>query len=106
MKRLMFLVLIVFGLSTLHATSNNVYSNGHPVSSNYNRYYPKGNIDVKDLPKPITKYLDKNYSGYTIIVAKRKGNGNYFVKIRYGKNEYHPYYRSLVFNHEGKVIKG
>jgi hypothetical protein len=28
------------------------------------------------------------------------------IKIRFGGNGYHSYYRSLVFDHKGSLIKG
>ncbi len=67
--------------------------------------YRKGTISPKELPKAIVKYLDKNYPDYTILLSKRKNNGSYFVKIRFAGDEHHPYYRSLVFDSEGRVIK-
>ncbi len=72
----------------------------------YGNYYYKGNIPSDELPKSIKKYLDKNYPNHDIIVSKRQNNGKYFVKIRFGGNNYRSYYRSLVFDYEGNVIKG
>lgn len=64
-------------------------------------------IGTEDLPSPITKHLKKNYRDYTIVIAKRKNNGHYFVKIQYdGGNGYRRHYRSFVFNSGGKAIKG
>lgn len=105
MKKLMFYALFAIALCGVHAVNGNV----HTYSYEYHKpYYKgnKGNISPESLPKPILKYLKKNYSDYEILVSKRKNNGNYFVKIRFGSNNYHSYYRSLVFDHEGRVIKG
>lgn len=105
MKRIIFLAFFVITLNAVYAVNVNV----HTYSYEYHKpYYKgnKGNISPESLPKPILKYLKKNYSDYEILVSKRKNNGNYFVKIRFEGNNYHSYYRSLVFDHEGRVIKG
>lgn len=105
MKKLLFFALFAISLSSIYAANKNIYTYNYAY---YKPYYKanKGNISPESLPKPILKYLKKNYSDYEIMVSKRKNNGNYFVKIRFGGNNYHSYYRSLVFDHEGKVIKG
>ncbi|NDV97037.1 hypothetical protein D0T84_19310 [Dysgonomonas sp. 521] len=108
MKKLLLFILLAVSLPAIQATSNNIaeykYNDGKGYP--YGRNYPKGNMSPKQLPAPILKYLNENYPGYSIIVSKRKGNGNYFVKIAFGSNQYRSYYRSLVFDHEGTVIKG
>ncbi|WFE86907.1 MULTISPECIES: hypothetical protein [Parabacteroides] len=101
MRKLIFFMLVIFSLNGISEAS---------VSRIDYRYehagkYRKGNISPKELPKAIVKYLEKNYPDYTILLSKRKNNGNYFVKIRFDGDGHHPYYRSLVFDSEGRVIK-
>jgi len=116
MKKILFFALLAFALYSAQATSSSTsaittttyeYSNDtcYPYGK-YGKQYPKGNISPKELPATTLKYLDENYPDHDIIVCKRKGNGNYFVKIRFGENQYRPYYRSLVFDSRGSVIKG
>lgn len=105
MKKLILFALFATGLSSISAVNENVYKYNYEFHKPYYKGQ-KGNISPESLPKSITKYLKKHYSDYEIIVSKRKNNGKYFVKIRFGGNNQHSYYRSLVFDHEGKVIKG
>jgi len=77
------------------------YGKGYPAG-----HYYKGNISPDKLPDTIKKYLKETYPDHYIIVSKKKGNGNYFVKIRYGGDKYRSYYRSLVFADNGSLIKG
>ncbi len=104
MKKLLFWALLSITISTISAENNTIakveWSYGYP----YKEY--KGNIAPEKLPKSIQKYLNENYPDHSVIVSKRKGNGNYFVKIRFGGNQYRSYYRGLVFDSEGSVIKG
>ncbi|WP_280647903.1 MULTISPECIES: hypothetical protein [unclassified Dysgonomonas] len=100
---MMFLIAIAFSLSAVSVAGNSSTIGG---GGKHGQTYHKGNISPKELPKAITKYLKENYEGYTILVSKRKNNGNYFVKIRFSGNRHYSYYRSLVFDNEGRVIKG
>lgn len=102
MKKLIFFLLIAFSVNGAYIANAN---QGKP-NYKYSKTYYKGNIAPEDLPEVIIEYLDENYPDYTIMVSKIKNNGNYFVKIRYAGNKYRSYYRSLVFNHKGGVIKG
>lgn len=96
-------MLIICCISMTSATSFSKRENKSELFETSGGYL----IAAEDLPSPITKHLKKNYRDYTIVIAKRKGNGNYFVKIQYdGGNSYRRHYRSLVFNSEGKTIKG
>jgi len=106
MRKLFYIALFAISFSLVGSsyTSINKGMEYHKNES-FRRGY-KGNIHPDDLPKAIRKYLKNTYPDYYIMVSKRKGNGNYFVKIRYGKDQYRSYYRSLVFNHDGSVIKG
>lgn len=101
MKKLIFLLVIVFSLG-----STCIAGNGKNHRGEYSQSYYKGNISSEQLPKAITKYLDKEYPDYAIIRSKKKNNGTYFVKIRFQRDRNHSYYRSLVFDHNGNVIKG
>ena len=100
MKRLLLFAFIALSLAQVsaHADFGNRYKNG--------RYANKGNISSSQLPKSITKYLNKNYPDHVIMVSKLKGNGYYYVKIRYNNDGQRPYYRSLVFDNNGSVVKG
>lgn len=104
MKRIMFLAFFAITLIGVYAVNVNEHTYNYEY---YKPYYKgnKGNISPESLPKPILKYLKKNYSDYEILVSKRKNNGNYFVKIRFEGNHNHSYYRSLMFDHDGWVIK-
>lgn len=101
MKKLIFFVLIIFSLSSVCLVNADAINH----KREYYRYY-KGNYSPEKLPKAIIKYLEKEYPDYEIIVSKKKNNGVYFIKIRFGGNMYRSYYRSLVFDYDGRVIKG
>ncbi|MDR2916952.1 MAG: hypothetical protein LBV74_19335 [Tannerella sp.] len=105
MKKFLFLALVAMSLNA-SATSGKVNGNDRIHKYEYHKPYFKGNISPENLPQMITKYLKKNYPNYEVMVSKKKNNGNYFVKIRYQGNHSHSYYRSLVFNNNGKLIKG
>lgn len=101
MRTFIFLALMMFGLNGICEAS---------VRKTDYRYeniekYHKGNIFPKELPKATIKYLRENYPNYTILISKRKNNGNYFVKIRFDGDGHYPYYRSLVFDSKGHIIK-
>ena len=102
MKKTLFILILTVGFGLC---GHSHVSNNKDVEYSYNGYY-KGNIPHDKLPDAIKKYLKETYPDHYIIVSKRKGNGNYFVKIRYGGNQYRSYYRSLVFGYDGSVIKG
>ncbi|SHG22087.1 hypothetical protein [Dysgonomonas macrotermitis] len=109
MKSFLFIAVLLFGCATMQAESSFATGNSTEfVTGRYDRgrYYQKGNMDARNLPSNITKYLKKNYGDYDIMVAKRKGNGYYYLKISYPGNNYRPYYRSLVFDEKGKIVKG
>ena len=112
MKKCIFLVLAFMSLNSVYATNEKVGENVSSYNYEYHKpysqekSYAKGNISPESLPKAITQYLKKNYRDYEIIVSKKKNNGKYFVKIRYDAGYSHPYYRSLVFDQNGKAIKG
>jgi|GEM_PF-3153224 hypothetical protein len=103
MKKCVFLILMIAGLFPTYAWNTTGRSNcsGYP----YKTYY-KGNISSDELPKKVKEYLKKHYTDHTIMISKKKDNGNYFVKIRYKGRGSRPYYRSLVFDYEGNIIKG
>ncbi|EGK01340.1 hypothetical protein [Dysgonomonas gadei] len=103
MKKIALLVFMIISIGSVSAIGANMkgYGSGYP-----HKTYYKGNISPEQLPETIKKYLDKNYPDHMIMVSKRKGNGKYFIKIRFGGNGYHSYYRSLVFDHKGSLIKG
>lgn len=102
MKKILFFVVILFSLGSTSLTgSNNTGRKGE-----YPEVYNKGYNSSEVLPKVVVEYLEKEYPGYTVIRSKRKNNGTYFVKIKFMGNKYHAYYRSLVFAHDGRVIKG
>ncbi len=104
MKKLVLAIALIFGLSLV---CTELQAKGRGQGYRYeNRSYRKGNIAIDDLPSNVIKYLDKNYPDYFIMVAKRKGNGYYFVKIRSNNDYKRSYYRSLVFDTEGRVVKG
>ncbi|MDH6304927.1 hypothetical protein M2459_001664 [Parabacteroides sp. PF5-5] len=104
MKKLVLFVVMAFALDgACMADANTDYVH---YKRNYGQTYYKGYVSPKELPKAVIKYLDKHYPDYTIMISKRKGNGHYFVKIRFAGNGYHAYHRSLVFDSEGRVIKG
>lgn len=102
MKKLILFVLVMFSISATSMTKTESVNNG----TEYFQKYYKGNISPDKLPKVIIKHLEKNYPGYSIMISKRKGNGYYFVKIKYNGNKYRPYYRSLVFDQDGNAVKG
>lgn len=100
MKKIIYLVLIAMSLGTVQM------ANAGDKKHRYEHHgYQKGNISPDDLPRAIKKYIQEKYPDCTILVSKRKGNGDYFVKVRYDGNRHRPYYRSLVFDHAGKLIK-
>jgi len=103
MKKMILSILMVVSICSLKAAPDRI---GYGSTEMSPRTYYKGNISPESLPEPIMKYLEKNYPDYTIVVSKRKGNGNYYVKIRFKGNNYRQYHRSLVFDSSGKVIKG
>lgn len=104
MKKLVLAIALIFSLSLV---CTKLQAEGRNQEYKYeNRSYRKGNIAIDDLPSNTIKYLDKNYPDYFIMVAKRKGNGYYFVKIRFNNDNRRPYYRSLVFDTKGNVVKG
>lgn len=102
MKKLMIFVFMSVTLCII----GTITVSGINCEKEYSEKYYKGNIRKEELPQSIIEYLDKEYPGYTIIKSARKNNGTYFVKIRYSKNKYRPFYRSLVFDHEGNTVKG
>jgi len=107
MKKLIVISVMLMVMGSSYAMAENRGPSGKISYRNEyvngNRY--KGNIAPEDLPKPIKEYLKEHYPDHTIIVSKRQGNHKYFVKIRYGENQYRKYYRSLVFDNEGKPVK-
>jgi hypothetical protein len=107
MKKLIVLTLLAASFTTMYAESS-LMSNNTIEQNLGRRYYRgyKGNVSSKDLPSEIRRYLDKHYPDYELVVSKRKGNGYYYVKIRYNHDSYRPYYRSLVFDEDGRVVKG
>lgn len=108
MKKMLLMGLLMTGFATAYAGSSFVSENAleqNQGKRNNNTYY-KGNVSSKDLPSSITRYLEKHYSDYEIVISKRKGNGYYYLKISYGGNAYRPYYRSLVFDQNGDIVKG
>lgn len=109
MKKFLLVACLSLGFITMEAGASSM--NESTVEMGRGRYYHhgrhnKGNMDVCDLPANITKYLNKHYGKYDVVVAKRKGNGYYYLKISYDGNSYRPYYRSLVFDERGKIVKG
>lgn len=111
-----FLLVACLSLGFISITAEAALVNEHTVEvgrrgghhhGRYNHGYYKGNMDVCDLPNNITKYLNKYYGDYDVMVAKRnKANGYYYLKISYGGNSHRPYYRSLVFDEKGRAVKG
>ena len=108
MKRMLLIGLLITGFATTYANSAIVSDNTMEMNQRkrYKKGYYKGNISSKDLPSSIARYLQKHYSDYEIVISKRKGNGYYYLKIAYGGNSYRSYYRSLVFDYNGQVVKG
>lgn len=108
MKKMLLIGLLITGFATTYASSAFVSDNTLELNQGrrYKRGYYKGNVSSEDLPSSITRYLQKHYSDYEIVISKRKGNGYYYLKIAYGGNSYRSYYRSLVFDHNGDVVKG
>lgn len=107
MKKILLAACFSIGLITFQAEASSMSE--QTVELGHGRYYHgrhhKGNMNVRDLPSNITKYLNKHYNNYDILVSKRRGNGYYYVKISYDGNSHHPYYRSLIFDEKGKVVK-
>jgi len=101
MRKIVYLVLIAMSFGTVQLANAGDKKYRYEHSKNQ-----KGNISPEDLPRTAKKYIQEKYPDCTILVSKRKGNGNYYVKVRYEGNQYRPYYRSLVFDHAGKLIKG
>ncbi len=108
MKKFLLAVFLAIGFVTTQAETSSTTEQSMELGRGryYHGRHTKGNIDVCDLPSNITKYLNKHYGKYDVMVAKRKGNGYYYLKISYDGNSYRPYYRSLVFDEKGKVVKG
>lgn len=107
MKKILLVAFLSIGLITLQAEVSSI--NEQTMELNRGRYYHgrhhKRNMNISDLPSNITKYLNKHYGSYDILVAKRKGDGYYYIKISYDGNSHRPYYRSLVFDEKGKIVK-
>lgn len=107
MKKILFTALLAICFSLINSSDLSAgRKNKRTYNTEYSYNHHKGNIHPDKLPKSIKKYLKETYPGHYVMVSKRKGNGNYFVKIRYGGNQHRQYYRSLVFAHDGSVIKG
>jgi len=102
MKKFLFFAFLMLSLN------GNCLASMNSFNTTYKGYKTshKGNIPPEKLPEPVLTYLKKNYPEYVIMISKMKNNGNYFVKIRFSGNRYRRYYKSLVFDHEGHVIKG
>jgi len=83
--------------------NNRRHHNNHRNNNNKNN---ETNIASNKLPSGITKYLGKNYPGYSVMLSKLKDDGYYYVKIKYNQNAYRPYYRDLVFDQKGNPIRG
>lgn len=105
MKKIFTLLLVVAGISTVSLTAKGS-TDSNLLQSEYNYRGNKGNISADNLPEAVKEYLTRNYPSYTVMVAKKKNNGKYYVKIRYNENQGRPYYRSLVFDYNGDLIKG
>lgn len=103
MKKLLFIVLLAVGITSINASNDYALTSKAELG---NRNYYQGNFSVNDLPKSIIKYLEQNYSGYSIMICKRKGDGYYYLKISYPGNQYRRFYRNLVFDYNGNVVKG
>ncbi len=108
MRKILLIGLLITGFATTYASSTFVADNTleQTQGRRYKRGYYKGNVASEDIPSTITRYLKKHYSDYEIVISKRKGNGYYYLKIAYGGNAYRSYYRSLVFDENGDVVKG
>lgn len=108
MKKFLLITCFSFAFISMDVEASSVAEK--TIEIGHGRYHygrhSKGNRNVCDLPSSITKYLKKHYGKYDVMVAKRKGNGYYYLKISYDGNSYRPYYRSLVFDERGKVVKG
>lgn len=108
MRKILLIGLLIIGFATIYASRTFVADNTleQTQGRRYKRGYYKGNVASEDLPSSITRYLKKYYSDYEIVISKRKGNSYYYVKIAYGGNAYRSYYRSLIFDENGDVVKG
>lgn len=108
MKKIFLIGLLITCFTTTYASSTFISDNSleQSVGRRYKRGYYKGNVSPENLPSSITRYLKKHYSDYEIVISKRKGNDYYYLKIAYGGNAYRSYYRSLVFDENGDVVKG
>ena len=108
MKKLLLIAFLSLGFISMQA--ENSFTTEQSVELGRGRYYHgrhnRGNINICDLPSNITKYLNKHYGKYDVMVAKGKGNGYYYLKISCDGNSYRPYYRSLVFDEKGRIVKG
>lgn len=105
MKKLFIYTLLTFGILAFSTDVNTAKANqGKRYEKNY--YYKKGKISHEELPTSVKKYLKDTYPDHDVVIAKRKGDGYYYVKIRYNHNYKKPYYRSLVFDPNGKIVKG
>lgn len=109
MKKLFLLVLVLVSFNPVWAEGRSVTDyTMYSYSGKYykgNRYQ-KGNLSPEQLPNNVKKYLKEYYPEHSILVCKKKGDGYYFVKIQYPGERSYYYYRSLVFDTKGKVVKG
>ena len=101
----------VLAVSLLAAIGAVNVAHAQPVTSTTSdpsiRNSAKGNVLPGQWPEPIKNYINDNYPGYTVVVSRKKSNGQYFVKIRYGHDgSSNGRHRSLVFGADGSVIKG
>lgn len=107
MKRFLLIACLSIGFVTMQAEASS--TSEYLVEMGRGRYHHgknyRGNSE-RNLPSNITKYLNKHYGRYDVIVSKRKGNGYYYLKISYDGNSHRPFYRSLVFDEKGKIVKG
>lgn len=109
MKKLFVLMILIGAISTTTYAENINMSNTSQEYSLHNRRNNRHNrtsIPKDKLPANITNYLNKNYPGHAVILSKLKGDGYYYVKIKYNENRYRSFYRDLVFDRSGNPVRG